>query len=648
MIFLKKKSILVGLSLLLVLVVSGAFLIANALDTPLLFSEKGATWIYINSPFVMEAQREGERISYRKSFSIEQPPLPATLTIRVLGEPDVYIDGKRLLPLTSIPARWKKTQIFDLSGILAPGRHELFIRVLNKNGPAVLLAVSSDLKLFSGPGWEASYDELLWTEAVPADTKKNPELAEHFDSSGKAFLSLLPLYVPLFLAVFFLSLGASSPGHWWAGISKYIATPSRIRWLLLAFWAILAINNILKLPISVGMDIQEHYEYIEYVANTGRIPLAPQGWQMFQSPLYYMLSAWLWQFFPLTRWFDMTAALQFLRIIPLLCGILQVELAYRAARSVFPLRQDLQIWTTIIGGLLPMNLYISQVAGNEPLLGLFSASAVVIGFLLLTSQQEVIPQRYFLLLGSVLGLAFLTKATAVLLIPPALLLVIYVLRTRRESVRYIILKVLLVSGIVFIIAGWYYLRNWIELGRPFIGGWESTAWWQDPGYRMVSDFFTFGRSLSAPIYSSVQGFWDSLYSTLWLDGGLSGIGVYKYRPPWNYHFMLSGTLLALVPTAGLLMGILTTLRRPFDQAHRAQFFSVFCIGIYGAALLYLYLTVPIWSTAKATYTLGLTPCYAILCVIGLDFLSRDTLLRAMINACLACWAVAAYCSYFVL
>jgi hypothetical protein len=646
--YLKRKSILLSLLLLLVLAVSGIVLMTNMFDTPLLFSEKGAAWIYIDRPFVMEAQREGERISYRTSFSVEQPTLSATLTIRAFGVPDVYIDGRRILPSSSIPARWKNTRTFDLSGVITPGRHELYIRVFNKNGPAVLLAASAPLNLFTGPRWEASYDELLWTKAVPVDKKKDPELAGYFDSTGKAFLSLLPFYALLFLAVFFLSRSAPSPGYWRQKIGSTIITPSGVRWMLLVFWTILAINNILKLPLSVGMDIQEHYEYIEYVANTGRIPLAPQGWQMFQSPLYYILSAFLWQFSPLTRWFEMNTSMQLLRIIPLLCGLAQVELAYRAARAVFPLRRDLQIWTTIIGGLLPMNLYISQVVSNEPLLGLFSAGAVVIGFHLLAYEREAIPARYFIFLGAALGLALLTKATAVLLVPPAVMLIVYVLYKRRQPFRDIISRVLLVGGIVFVIAGWYYVRNWIELGRPFVGGWESTAWWQDPGYRTVSDFFTFGRSLYAPIYSAVQGFWDSLYATLWLDGGLSGIGEYRYRPPWNYQFMLSGALLALLPTAGLLMGSLTAIRRSSDQDLRAQVFSVLCMAIYGAALLYLYLTVPIWSTAKATYTLGLAPCYAIVCVTGLDVLSKNALLRSIINAGLACWAVAAYCSYFIL
>ncbi len=647
MTFFTKKTVLLSLSLALISLIFGFFIMKRGGDTPLLFSEKGASWIYIDRPFIMEAQREGERVTYRKLFGVEHTPVAATLTIRTLGASEVYIDGRRIPPVKSDIARWKRTEIIDLTGILAPGTHEIFVRISNKNGPSVLLAYSEPLKLFTGPGWGASYDELLWTRAVPASNKKDPELAEHFEGSWRAFISLLPLYVPLFLAVFFLTLSASSSKGWMEEIKKFISTASRVRWLLFALWAILAINNILKLTLDIGMDIQQHYEYIEYVANTGRIPLATEGWQMFQSPLYYVLSALLWKF-PLSRWFDMTTAMMMLRIIPLLCGLLQVELAYRAARYVFPGRQDLQIWGTIIGGLLPMNLYISQVVGNEPLSGLFSAAAIVVGFHLLTSEREVILDRRFILLGAALGLALLTKVTAVLLIPLAVILVIYVLHERKQPLRYIILRVSLVSGIIFVISGWYFIRNWIELGRPFVFGSDNIAWWQDPGYRTVSDFLAFGRSLSAPIYSSVQGFWDSLYSTFWLDGGLSGIGVYKYRPPWNYDFMLSGALLSLVPATGILIGILVAIPRYSDRAHRTQLFSVFCTGLYIAALLYKYITLPIYTTAKATYMLGLIPAYSILCVTGFDFLSRNKMLRAAINGCLACWAVSAYCSYFAL
>ena len=645
---LTRKNIAASLVLLLVLIVAGFSLLPPGLDIPYLASEKNASWVYINRSFFAEAQREGEHVSYRTRFDIAQVPGQAVLTVRALRVPEVYLDGKHIPPLSSHLGKWKGIRTFDIAPSLTPGTHEIVLRVYNQLGPAPLLAYCSPLSLATGPEWDASYDELLWTKAVPASGTKDAELSAQFGSSFAALRSLLPLYIPLFLAVFLASLLAASPRFDMRGrLGRLEPTPSGLRWTLIALWTVLAVNNIFKVPIEIGMDIQQHYEYIEYVANRARIPLAPEGWQMFQSPLYYILSAFLWKF-PLSRWFSLPVAMLLLRIIPLLCGVLQVELAYRAARTVFPERKDLQRWGTVLGGLLPMNLYISQVVGNEPLSGLFSALTVVLGFMLYASERETLPRRNFVFLGIALGLALLTKVTAVLLVPLVAVLVLDVLHARGYSLRQVLGTESLVLGIVAAIAAWYYIRNWVELGRPFVGGWEASRWWQDPGYRTASDFLAFGSSLVTPIYSAVRGFWDSLYSTLWLDGGLSGIGVYQYRPPWNYPFLLSEALLSIVPTAGLLLGIAATVNKPSLRAHRAQLFSICCIAIYYAALLYLYLTVPIWSTAKATYTLGLMPCYVILSVTGLDVLSRNSVMRAAVNASLACWAVASYCSYFVL
>jgi hypothetical protein len=642
-----KKGMLPRLSLFFIFVVACFLTMTKSFDTPVILSEKGATWIYINRPFNVSAQFTGERISYRTHFFVDHVPSPAIMTIRALRISEVYIDGQPIPPIKSDLLRWKGTQVVNLRGFLSPGMHEVMIRVFNENGPAALLASCEALNLLSGPSWEVSQNELSWTQAVPADKKKDSSLAEHFSSTDEALVALFPIYLPLFLIVFSLTLLTITP--WYMKhtlIRRFIPTASGWRWMVLVAWVILAINNILKVPPYVGMDVVYHIEYIGYIFTKHQLPFSNEGLQMFQSPLYYIISAFL--YVPLSHLFDSSTSSLLLRIIPLICGILQVELGYRTARYVFPQRQDLQVWGTIIAGLLPMNLYMSQVVGNEPLAGLFSASAVVIGFHILTAESGVIPEKYFILLGTALGLSLLTKVTAILLIPLSTILMIYAMHQRQNSRSYIITRMIFVSGIIVAIAGWYYIRNWIELGRPFIGSWEYTTWWQDPGFRTISDFFSFGRSLSAPIYSAVHGFWDSLYSTLWLDGSLSGIVVYGRQPPWNYDFMISGALLSLVPTAGFLIGILVTIISLVNQPNRPQIFAVCCIGVYIAALLYMYITLPIYSTAKATYTLGLIPCFMILSVTGLGFLSKNNLSRAIINACLACWAVAAYCSYFVL
>ena len=298
-----------------------------------------------------------------------------------------------------------------------------------------------------------------------------------------------------------------------------------------------------------------------------------------------------------------------------------------------------------------MNLYLSQAVGNESLAGCFSAIVLVLGFKFNRSRPDGLPDWYLPTLGLVLGLALLTKVTAVLLIPPLIFLLGYVHYSGGDrSVQRIALAIATVLGVALLISGWYYFRNWIQLGRPFVGGWESyyIQWWQYPGYRSLHQFITFGEALIYPVYSAINGFWDAIFSTFWLDGFLSSRVRYEWRPPWNYDLMLSGVWLGLLPSAGILLGILMALRWPGRAVARGQIFAVCCLGVYLIALLYIYLAVPIYTAAKATYTIGLTPCYAILAATGLDILMRGPLLRALIYAGLACWAVAAYLAYFVI
>jgi 4-amino-4-deoxy-L-arabinose transferase-like glycosyltransferase len=296
-----------------------------------------------------------------------------------------------------------------------------------------------------------------------------------------------------------------------------------------------------------------------------------------------------------------------------------------------------------------MNIYISQYVGNEPLAGLLSAVAVMMCLRLLHSDYYLIPKWYLSALGLVLGLAMLAKATPILLCPPLAFFLLHIMLQGQTSKRQIALNLLLVFGIAFAVCGWYYLRNWFVFGKPFVGGWDLTrniAWWQDPGYRTIHDFLRFGTSLHYPIYSGVNGFWDSIYSTLWMDGFLSSIITFEGCPPWNYSLMVSGALLSVLPSAGIIFGTFRTILIE-KYANKGKLFAVTCIGIYFVALLFMYLKLPIYTTAKATYTLGITPCYALVCVNGLDLIMRNKFMAAFVNAIIICWGVVAYCSFFV-
>jgi hypothetical protein len=187
-------------------------------------------------------------------------------------------------------------------------------------------------------------------------------------------------------------------------------------------------------------------------------------------------------------------------------------------------------------------------------------------------------------------------------------------------------------------------------GKPFVGGWDPVRrieWWQDPGYRSISQFFRFREALIHPVFSGTHGFWDSIYSTLWADGFLSSRTALEFSPPWNYRFMFSGILLALVPTIAILLGVLTAFRKAGSSSRAARLFAAACLVVYFSAVILVYMSVPIYSAAKATYTLGLLPCYAVLCAAGLEAMMRGWFAKILIISLIVCWAINGYLAFFV-
>lgn len=129
-----------------------------------------------------------------------------------------------------------------------------------------------------------------------------------------------------------------------------------------------------------------------------------------------------------------------------------------------------------------------------------------------------------------------------------------------------------------------------------------------------------------------------------MDGYLSNYN----RPPWNYSFMLSGAWLSLVPSLAIMTGVVMAVKNPCSTGNRGPFFAAVCLFIYVAAVLCFFIMIPILSISKATYALGLTPCFALLAAGGFDMLTRRPFLRAVIHGIMICWALGNYLSYFVL
>jgi len=134
---------------------------------------------------------------------------------------------------------------------------------------------------------------------------------------------------------------------------------------------------------------------------------------------------------------------------------------------------------------------------------------------------------------------------------------------------------------------------------------------------------------------------------MWLDGLVSGSISTPGRVPWNLRWMEAGAWLALVPMGLLIAGALSPWQKELRSSRAALLLALATLAVYLAAMIDVYLRLPIYSTAKATYTLGLVPCYGVLVAAGAAPFMRFRLPRALIFSALACWAVAAYAAYFV-
>ncbi len=178
--------------------------------------------------------------------------------------------------------------------------------------------------------------------------------------------------------------------------------------------------------------------------------------------------------------------------------------------------------------------------------------------------------------------------------------------------------------VIIVISGWYYVRNIIHFGRPFMINWNlpGQQWWQDPGFHTIQYYLGFGEALRHPYFSSFHSFWDSIYSTFWGDGLIGGKAFLKGRPAvWNYDYMSAVYLLALPAVGifliGLFKAVQIALRDKEKNSRLIMAFLILTVYSIGFFILFSTLKVPIYSQAKAFYGLSAMGPISVIFALGL-------------------------------
>jgi hypothetical protein len=642
------RGLLVGLTGLLALISIGALefkRVYAAQDAAILFDTPTARWIKADQPMdLLPHKTVATRIVFRRAFELLTIPPELTLRVRSFRDCQVLVNGIPIEPETRGSPHWVASSLYEIGQVLREGRNEVTITVENRRGPPALLVEGEMPELSTGPAWQAVSED--GGSAAPArllaEGLTHP-MQGAFPTARDGLFRVAPFLVTAFLVGFLAAAYLSASGNL---RRTQMVTPSRLRWLLICAWLVLCTNGLRWLLPDAGFDAEAHLRYVGFILEHGRLPLAGDGWQTFQSPLYYQLTATLSRVAGLFMGSPNGIVYFAARLVGVFSGLALIEISYRSALSVFPGRPDLQSVATVIAGTVPMSFYICQEVGNEPLAGAVGAGVLYCCVKEVTGTDRLSPLAHGALLGGLFGISLLAKASAVLLAPALAWALWY--RFRSRGPRSVLAAEAAWVAAAGFVSGWYYVRNWIYLGRPFVGGWDPARgidWWQEPGYRTFSDLVRFGTALTHPMYAALGGLWDGLYSTLWLDGFASSAMIRSIAPPWNYDFMVALAPLALPLCLALVAGTVLIPVTRESSTRRGLAVSATAGLCFLAGIAYIYLTVPFYTSMKATYALSMVPALGLLAANGLKPLVDSRWGRAVLTGYLSSWTLCVFAAF---
>jgi Dolichyl-phosphate-mannose-protein mannosyltransferase len=550
--------------------------------------------------------------TFRHEFRLEQAPRIGHVSLRAAKRVELKINGSTVdLPTTS---NWKDITTVDVLGFLRIGANLIEARVFNENGPPSLwLTLTTDQSTVrSDQTWSAAFTGSAWRPAALASTPRFPRTGNAI-AEGEMTLNALTKIWPIWSAMGGIAILLWATGRRWLAYSArsvignqstaWLRHPTTILPLVLALlWAFLFWHNAGLVPQDTGFDSRYHIEYIKYIQEHRALPLPTEGYEMFQPPLYYGVSAAILSLCGLSVTNE--SAFLILRMLTMLFGIAHFVLVFLAMRLLFPEQLGRQLVGLVLAALLPMQLYLSHYITNETLAATLITASLYVGLRALRYDNVA----SYVWLAVCLGAALLTKATALLAFLVVLGALILKRTKERSSVAVWFRTIGLTVLICFAICGWHYLRIWSHFGKPFVGNWDVSggfSWWQDPGYHTAADYVRFGRSLVRPLFSSFAGLGDGIYSTLWGDGLCGGVSALIYRPPWNYDLMVSGYLLALAPSLIILTGAVVALCRFVRNPSEEYFLLVGLSGAISLGVIFMTLTVASYAQIKAFYGLSM-------------------------------------------
>jgi len=275
--------------------------------------------------------------------------------------------------------------------------------------------------------------------------------------------------------------------------------------VLTAFLALGTVYNVAT-PLFEKPDEIWHYPYVKWLADGQGLPVQDLAraqslmrQESTQPPLYYVTAAlatfWIedddWQdLLRLNPFWGYNApgtvndnknrilhtererfpyreavlAIRVARLVSVIWGGITVLATYLIALELFPKSRTFAAGAAALVAFNPQFLFIASGVSNDSTVSALCTLALWLMLRLVRNWSLVI--GHWSLLGLILGLALLAKASALALLPLAMVAIAMTGWLKRSSRWTLLRQCIIVFGIVALIAGWWYTLNWRLHGDP--------------------------------------------------------------------------------------------------------------------------------------------------------------------------------------
>ncbi|MGC8863268.1 MAG: hypothetical protein ACP5R5_10905 [Armatimonadota bacterium] len=381
--------------------------------------------------------------------------------------------------------------------------------------------------------------------------------------------------------------------------------------LILGVFAVLAAGHSLATRLRYAPDEPAHYIYIRSLAISHAPPPishkntptqeSESTHEGHQPPLYYALMA---VFFALLRSVGAADDLiwRVLRLLDIPVGLFWIGSVYALTREYFE-REGYALAATAFVALIPTSSYMAGVINNEMLISLLFTRAMLP--ILRYFKTGTITVRSAAFLGLLIGLAALTKAQGLILVPMFALAAFAVCRRNRyANSRQVLRDALVVLGPALVVSGWWFARCWLVYGTPM------------------------PHSLNDPVLQSGWLDFVMVPGSCLVFVVISTLAVYGYFwvPFWIIWPFVSSILplvaVMVAMTLVVAVGAALRVRRGGDLDSRSLAFLLVAPALVYAAWLRYVLFVDRWANLQGRLFLSVAAVVGIVWILGFDGLFR--------------------------